>query len=107
MIGCRIRDETSIEVDASERISNGIQATVQGGAQALLAEIAAEHACATGGRMCASDLDIRFLSRLREGPLVATAARMDGRSSACGGQRRAQVRLTDGGHATSCSATSP
>lgn len=103
-LGARIRDAASLELEPVMRLANGIQGTVQGGAQALLAELAAEHvlgadhvpgarhALGASRRMVASDLDIRYLARLRIGPLVATAEEV----FADDGQRRAFVTLTDG-----------
>jgi acyl-coenzyme A thioesterase PaaI-like protein len=64
----RYPDERTVEIDAHPWVSNGPNGTIQGGAQSLLAEIAAERA--TG--LPVEDLDIRFLNRVRSGPVSAT-----------------------------------
>ena len=53
-------------------VSNGPAGTIQGGAQALLAEIAAERALLPR-KLSTVDLDIRFVNRMRSGPVAATA----------------------------------
>jgi acyl-coenzyme A thioesterase PaaI-like protein len=58
----------------------------------MLAEAAAERALGEGARLIASDLDIRYLSRLKTGPLVASVEAV--RSERWG--HAARVRLTDG-----------
>lgn len=92
-LGATILDSTSLELAPVLRLGNGLLGTVQGGVQALLAELAAEHALGAGERLAASDLDIRYLDRLRVGPLVAMAEEM----ASADGRRRARVTLTDGG----------
>jgi acyl-coenzyme A thioesterase PaaI-like protein len=64
----RFRDERTVEMDPHPWVSNGPGGTIQGGAQSLLAEIAAERA--TG--LAVVDLDIRFLNRVRSGPVSAS-----------------------------------
>ncbi len=92
-IGATVIDERSLALQPIARLSNGVQSTVQGGVQALLAEMAAAHAFGNGGPLVARDLDIRYLDRLRTGPLVATA---EG-SRTGNGPLPCRVRLTDGG----------
>jgi len=97
-IGALGRDDGTFEVASIPRISNGLHGTVQGGAQALVAEIAAEHAVAVvsgrpEARSTATDLDIRYLGRLLVGPLLATPTLDPGPAD---GPRRVSVRLTDG-----------
>jgi acyl-coenzyme A thioesterase PaaI-like protein len=92
-LGARIRDELTVELDPASRLGNPGQATVQGGVQALFAEIAAEHALGGGRRMVATDLDVRYLSRLRVGPLVASVEAL----SSTDHQEVASVTLSDGG----------
>lgn len=89
-------DERSLAIGALERVDNGIQGTVQGGAQAFLAELAAERALGDGRRMVAADLDIRFLGRMHAGPLVA---RVHDLGHGPGEARLATVSLVDGGDA--------
>lgn len=82
-----VLDERTLVLDPVPRVANGFQHTVQGGAQALFAELAAQHALGGGRPMVATDVDIRFLDKLRTGPLVATVEPM--------GAFGARVRLTD------------
>ncbi len=95
----RVHDARTIEMDAAPRISNGPAGTVQGGAQTLFAELAAEHGLGTDhqgarGRLAVSDLDIRFLGRLSVGPLVGTVESIPSDDPSL---VHARVRLTDGG----------
>jgi acyl-coenzyme A thioesterase PaaI-like protein len=62
------------EMDAHEAVRNGPAGTIQGGAQALLAELAAERALADDddGEQEVVDLEIRYLNRVRTGPVLAT-----------------------------------
>ena len=73
LIAARPIDDRTIEVAPDDRLSNGHAGTMQGGAQATVAEIAAEHALGRDGPVTVTDLDIRYLSRLEVGPLHATA----------------------------------
>jgi acyl-coenzyme A thioesterase PaaI-like protein len=71
------------EMDAHEAVRNGIAGTIQGGAQALMAEIAAERALADQfgaetGEHEVVDLEIRYVNRLRTGPAVAAGAVLPG-----------------------------
>jgi acyl-coenzyme A thioesterase PaaI-like protein len=92
-IGASVLDERTLALSPTPLLSNGIQGTVQGGVQALLAEMAAQHAFGNGRPMTARDLDIRYLDRLRTGPLIATAE-----GSPVGDEPLpCRVRLTDGG----------
>jgi acyl-coenzyme A thioesterase PaaI-like protein len=89
----RITGDRTIEIDSDSRLTIHGGLTVQGGVQALLAELAAEHAFGGGRRLVATDLDIRFLGRVRVGPLLAIAegATVDE------GPIRARVTLRDAG----------
>lgn len=96
------RTDGSFELYPEARIANGPQGTIQGGVQALLAEIAADHALAdvagtADRRSAAVDLDIRYLGRLPVGPLVATPTVLAHDDD--GG--RVTVLLTDGGNGDS------
>jgi acyl-coenzyme A thioesterase PaaI-like protein len=64
-----------MEMDAHEAVRNGVAGTVQGGAQALLAEIAAERAVPDHEVV---DLEIRYLNRVRTGPVVAAGEVLPG-----------------------------
>ncbi|HEY3673908.1 MAG TPA: hypothetical protein VGN51_23440 [Acidimicrobiia bacterium] len=64
------------EMDNHDIVRNGANGTVQGGAQALLAELAGERALDKmdlDHEHHAVDLEIRFLNRVRTGPVQATA----------------------------------
>jgi acyl-coenzyme A thioesterase PaaI-like protein len=62
------------EMDNHEIVRNGANGTVQGGAQALLAELTGEAALASlDGDLTAVDLEIRYLNRVKEGPVRAQA----------------------------------
>ncbi len=72
-----------VEMDAHEAVQNGFAGTIQGGAQALLAEIAGEralahHLGADGAEHEVVDLEIRYLNRLRVGPAVAVGEVLPG-----------------------------
>ena len=62
-----------LEMDNHDIVRNGANGTVQGGAQALLAEIAGERALelAEASDHEAVDLEIRYLNRVKEGPVRA------------------------------------
>lgn len=93
LLGHRVVDDRSIEVDPSVRIGNGPGQTVQGGVQATLAELAAEHVVGRDGPVTVTDLDIRYLNRVKVGPLRATAEVV----GAPGPSTRLRVALTDAG----------
>ncbi|MET0628085.1 MAG: PaaI family thioesterase [Acidimicrobiia bacterium] len=92
LLQARILGPGVVEMDAHPRVSNGPGGTIQGGAQALLAEIAAEHALEPLGRYAAVDLEIRYLNRVRTQSAVATAEILPGDLS--GVQVRVPVRET-------------
>ncbi|MFC5746326.1 hotdog domain-containing protein [Actinomadura rugatobispora] len=86
-------DERTVLVERTEEISNGPGATVQGGAQATVAELAAEWVLSPLGPHAAVDLDIRYLGRVAAGPLAATADVLAVR----GDRAFVSVMLTDAG----------
>jgi acyl-coenzyme A thioesterase PaaI-like protein len=75
------------EMDNHDLVRNGANGTVQGGAQALLAELVGERAIERSthvtGEHEAVDLEIRYLNRVKEGPVRARgevlAGGLDGR----------------------------
>jgi acyl-coenzyme A thioesterase PaaI-like protein len=73
LLGVRYLDQHTAEIDYHPGVSNGPGGTIQGGAQALLGEMAAERALAGRGPFTVNDLEIRYLNRVAVGPLVATA----------------------------------
>gem|GEM_PF-1085669 len=102
LLGLREIDDVTLEIDLLPRLVNGSGGTIQGGVQALLAELAAERVVARSEQVVAgseqavvTDLDIRYLDRVRTGPLRARAAVL----AADGAGASVQVRLTDAGAA--------
>ena len=71
------------EMEAHEAVRNGPAGTIQGGAQALMAELAGERALADDGDFEVVDLEIRYLNRVRTGPVLATGEVIPARSTAC------------------------
>ncbi len=74
LLHTRLVDDRTLELDAHPRLSNGLVGTVQGGVQAMLAELTAEHAA--GEQRATVDIDMRYLTTLRSGPLRACAKRV-------------------------------
>ncbi len=66
------------EMHAHEAVRNGVAGTIQGGAQALLAELAGERALAALGDHEVVDLEIRYLNRVRTGPVRAVGEVLPG-----------------------------
>ncbi len=62
----------TFEMELHEVVRNGANGTVQGGAQALMAELAGERALADEGEYEVVDLEIRYLNKVRTGPVLAT-----------------------------------
>lgn len=71
LLDTRAVDDLSLELDPRLELSNGFAGTVQGGVQALLAEMTAERACGAGAQVV--DLEIRYLDKVTVGPLRARA----------------------------------
>ena len=65
-------DERTILVERAPTIMNG-SGTIQGGALAIAAELAAERAPGGEGAWAVTELDIRYLGPVLAGPLKATA----------------------------------
>ncbi len=91
LLGARRVDAATLEVAPTPQLGNGPVGTVQGGAQALLAELAAEHVLGAGAEVV--DLEMRYLDRLRVGPLRAHAVC----EGAAGALEAVRVRLCDAG----------
>ena len=69
------------EMDNHDIVRNGANGTVQGGAQALLAELTGERALDAidlEHEHHAADLEIRYLNRVRNGPVRATGEVLEG-----------------------------
>src|SRR3954451_15752155 len=72
MLGLEFRDAYTVAFMPGPRHLNANSAgAIQGGVQALVAEVCAEHAFGDGRRMVAADLDVSFLTGLRAAPLIA------------------------------------
>jgi acyl-coenzyme A thioesterase PaaI-like protein len=69
----RVLEDGVIEMDAHAAVRNGMAGTIQGGAQATMAEVAAETALAARGEHAVWDLSVRYLNALKQGPAVARA----------------------------------
>ncbi|HZA77179.1 MAG TPA: PaaI family thioesterase [Acidimicrobiales bacterium] len=101
LLAARYIDQHTVAVDPRPALGNS-RGTVQGGVQALVAELASEWALAPRGRFAVTDLEIRYLNRVKGGPLVARAevlsAASGGRAGSAGsGDVAVRVPLTDGG----------
>jgi acyl-coenzyme A thioesterase PaaI-like protein len=66
-------DERTVVVECKPALNNGPGGTVQGGVQATIAELASERALASVGTFVVTDLDIRYLGRVKVGPVAAVA----------------------------------
>jgi acyl-coenzyme A thioesterase PaaI-like protein len=62
----------TFEMELHEVVRNGANGTIQGGAQALMAELAGERALADDGGFEVVDLEIRYLNKVQTGPVLAT-----------------------------------
>lgn len=78
LLDARVVAPGTVEMDGHPSVSNGFHGTIQGGAQSLLAEIAAEHALEPMGSFLPVDLDVRFINRMRTESAVATAEVLSG-----------------------------
>jgi acyl-coenzyme A thioesterase PaaI-like protein len=78
LLAARFPASGTVEMDAHPGLSNGEGGTIQGGVQALLGEIAGEHALRPRGRFHAVDLEIRYLNRVRGEAVTASAEVLDG-----------------------------
>lgn len=90
LLDARAVDKATIEVAPTPRLSNGT--TIQGGAQAFIAELAAERLFPSGTAYV-TDLHIDYLNALRVGPLRATAELL----GTSGDSALVRVRVTDHG----------
>jgi acyl-coenzyme A thioesterase PaaI-like protein len=90
LLQLRFPDEDTVVIDAHLGVRNGLAGTIQGGAQATVAEVAAERALAHRGPHHAVDLDIRYLNPLTIGPMIA-------RAEVLGDEPVVRVPLVDGG----------
>lgn len=88
-----------VEIEVHPRLINGPGATVQGGVQALLAELATEAALVPHGGFVVVDLDIRYLSKVKVGPVRAIAELLGSRDEQAvpSDTPSASVRITDEG----------
>jgi acyl-coenzyme A thioesterase PaaI-like protein len=63
----------TLVLEMTPAVMNYEGGTVQGGIKAMVAEIATEHVLSPAGAFAVTDLDIRYLNRVKAGPLVAVA----------------------------------
>ncbi len=71
LLRLRLLDGGAVELEPHGAVRNGVVGTIQGGAQATMAEIAAERALADRGDYSAWDIQVRYLSALKVGPAAA------------------------------------
>jgi acyl-coenzyme A thioesterase PaaI-like protein len=72
-IGARVLRPGTVELDPRDDIGNAFHGTVLGGVTAVLGELAAESVTTDDEPFVVTDLDIRFLNRVRVGPVRAVA----------------------------------
>ena len=75
-IGAEVLRPGVVEMAPRDDILNVFHGTIQGGILATLGELAAESLWAGGEPHLVADLDIRFLNRVKAGPVRATARRV-------------------------------
>jgi uncharacterized protein (TIGR00369 family) len=75
-IGAEVLAPGVVEMAPRDDILNAFHGTVQGGILATLGELAAESLWADDEAHLVTDLDIRFLNRVKVGPVRATARRI-------------------------------
>ena len=71
LFAMRLLDDGATEMDARVAARTDMVAPHQGGAQATMAEVAAERVLADRGKYTVSDLHVRFLNPLKVGPAIA------------------------------------
>jgi acyl-coenzyme A thioesterase PaaI-like protein len=72
-IGARVHARGVVELAPRSGVANPHHDTILGGVVAMLAELAAESLLAGDGPVVVTDLDVRFLNRVKVGPARATA----------------------------------
>jgi acyl-coenzyme A thioesterase PaaI-like protein len=72
-IGAQIRAPGVVDVASHAEVANVHHGTILGGVLAMLAELATESLFAEGDPVVVTDLDVRFLNRVKVGPARATA----------------------------------
>jgi acyl-coenzyme A thioesterase PaaI-like protein len=75
-IGARVLSPGLVELAPHAEVANDRHGTILGGVVAMLAELAAESLFAEVGPVVVTDLDVRFLNRVKVGPLWARARRI-------------------------------
>jgi acyl-coenzyme A thioesterase PaaI-like protein len=84
-------DRSTVVIEKSPYLSNWGSGTIQGGAQATLAEIAAEWVLVDEGAFVIDELDIRYVGVAKVGPVAARAELV----GLHGDRAIVRVRLTD------------
>jgi acyl-coenzyme A thioesterase PaaI-like protein len=93
LLRMRFLDDGTTEMDPHDAIRNGAVGTIQGGAQAAMAEIVSERALADRGKYLVHDLHLRYLSAIKVGPAVARPEVLPGDEL----HPMVRVSITDGG----------
>jgi acyl-coenzyme A thioesterase PaaI-like protein len=75
-IGARVRAPGVVELARHADVANDHHGTILGGVVASMAELAAESLLSEEGPVVVTDLDVRFLNRVKVGPARATARRL-------------------------------
>jgi acyl-coenzyme A thioesterase PaaI-like protein len=94
-------DDRTVVVACGPAINNGPGGTVQGGVQATIAELASEWVLSPIGNFAVTDLDIRYVGRVKVGPVAAAADVL----SVNGSTAFVRVTLVDRGNANSLVST--
>ncbi len=72
-IGARVLRPGTVELMPRDDVANAFHGTIQGGVMAIVGELAAESANGDDAPLALTDLDIRFLNRVKVGPARAVA----------------------------------
>jgi acyl-coenzyme A thioesterase PaaI-like protein len=75
-IGARVLSPGVVELAPHAEVANDRHGTILGGVVAMLAEISAESLLAEVGPVVVTDLDVRFLNRVKVGPVWARSRRI-------------------------------
>jgi acyl-coenzyme A thioesterase PaaI-like protein len=92
-LGVQRVDEGVLEIARRPENQNGPAGTIHGGALAIVAELATEDLLREKGPYIVQDIDIRYINRVKVGPVRAVAAE----AFVAEGQHEVHVNLTDVG----------
>ena len=92
-LGVQRMQEGVLDIARRSELQNGPDGTIHGGALAILAELATEDLLREQGPYIVQDIDIRYLNRVKVGPVRAVATE----AFVTEGQPEVHVHLTDVG----------